>query len=242
MESIDLISIIRIAGIGGLAIGVFLLLFREVIRTNIFPKLTKSQAYRLLLIIVILIWSVAIIGIIASVYLSKSDSREDPKKKTIVLMDSTLQAQVYDDDSKVKGRTNADDINDILDDIDSLQIYKEATSVEWTREETIRVMDPDLIIIHHSCFIGGTEHHGYEKRFRNFLEYMRNTKTFFLIYSRSELFNGGFGEAIIDVLEDKIPELEGRLFLFNFRGEKNFKDILVAQDLKNQVKKILNLD
>lgn len=55
----------QIAGIGGISLGVFLLLFRDVIRKNIFPKFKNEQlAYRLLRLIVILVWSVAILGII----------------------------------------------------------------------------------------------------------------------------------------------------------------------------------
>src|SRR5436190_14605337 len=55
-------------GIGGLALGVFFLLFREVIRKSIFPTLKKDDAYRLLRLITELIWSVAVIGIAAWVW------------------------------------------------------------------------------------------------------------------------------------------------------------------------------
>jgi hypothetical protein len=58
----------QVAGIGGLALGVFLILFRDVIRKNIFPRLNEVQAYRLLIVIVILVWSIAIVGIVAWVY------------------------------------------------------------------------------------------------------------------------------------------------------------------------------
>ena len=55
----------QIAGIGGIAVGVFLLLFRDVIRKKIFPKLTQRQAYRVILVFMILTWSVAIAGVAA---------------------------------------------------------------------------------------------------------------------------------------------------------------------------------
>src|SRR5690348_13692445 len=55
----------QVAGIGGIAIGAFLFLFRDIIRKNIFPNLTKDQAYNLLRLISFLVWSVAIAGIIA---------------------------------------------------------------------------------------------------------------------------------------------------------------------------------
>jgi hypothetical protein len=53
----------QILGIGGLAVGIFFLLFREIIRKSIFPMLKKDDAYRLLRLISVLIWSVAVIGI-----------------------------------------------------------------------------------------------------------------------------------------------------------------------------------
>lgn len=54
----------QIAGIGGLSIGMFFLLFKELIRKNIFPKLEKAHAYKLIRLFSILIWSAAIAGLI----------------------------------------------------------------------------------------------------------------------------------------------------------------------------------
>lgn len=49
MAETDIIKIAgQVAGIGGIAIGTLLLLFKEVIRKNIFPNLTKENAYKLL--------------------------------------------------------------------------------------------------------------------------------------------------------------------------------------------------
>ena len=53
----------QIAGIGGVSLGVFLLLFRDIIRKIISPQLTKEQGFRLLVLISILVWSVALAGI-----------------------------------------------------------------------------------------------------------------------------------------------------------------------------------
>ena len=55
----------QIAGIGGIALGVFLILFREIIRKSIFPTLKKDHAYRLLRLIAILVFIVALAGISA---------------------------------------------------------------------------------------------------------------------------------------------------------------------------------
>ena len=50
-------------GIGGLALGIFFLVFRELIRKSIFPRLDKNDAYRLLQFMSVLVWSVAVLGI-----------------------------------------------------------------------------------------------------------------------------------------------------------------------------------
>ena len=70
----EIIKIVgQVAGLGGIAIGTFLILFREVIRKNIFPNLTKTQGYRLLILIVILIWTIAIAGIFVWAYTKKPE-------------------------------------------------------------------------------------------------------------------------------------------------------------------------
>jgi hypothetical protein len=70
MEAEVLKTVGQIAGIGGLALGVFLLLFRDIIRKNIFPKLPPPEAYRLLRLITVAVWSIAVVGIGAWVLVS----------------------------------------------------------------------------------------------------------------------------------------------------------------------------
>jgi hypothetical protein len=53
----------EVAGIGGISLGVLLFVFRDVIRKNIFPMLTKQQAYKLLRLALILVWLIGLIGI-----------------------------------------------------------------------------------------------------------------------------------------------------------------------------------
>ena len=57
-----------IAGLAGLAIGMILVLYREIVRKNVFPTLTKRDAYRLLRNIAILSWSIAMFGILCWVW------------------------------------------------------------------------------------------------------------------------------------------------------------------------------
>lgn len=59
----------QIAGIGGIALGVLLLIFRDILRKrHIFPKLETEHAYRLLRLMVILVWSIALIGLLVWAY------------------------------------------------------------------------------------------------------------------------------------------------------------------------------
>ena len=64
----------KIAGIGGIALGVFLLLFKEIIRKTIFRTLTKEHSYKAIRLILLLIWSVAISGILAWLYVNGKES------------------------------------------------------------------------------------------------------------------------------------------------------------------------
>ena len=66
-----------IAGIGGIALGVFLLLFRDVIRRNIFPNLTREQAYKIIRLVLILTFLIALAGIGAWVWSNKPAQEVD---------------------------------------------------------------------------------------------------------------------------------------------------------------------
>jgi len=63
MESTLLESLGQIAGIGGIALGVFLLLFRKLLETIVVPGLTKAHWFKVIITFMILVWSVAILGI-----------------------------------------------------------------------------------------------------------------------------------------------------------------------------------
>lgn len=67
----------QIAGIGGVALGVFLLLFRDVIRRNIFPNLTREQAYKIIRLVLVLTFLIALAGIGAWVWSNKFQETPD---------------------------------------------------------------------------------------------------------------------------------------------------------------------
>jgi len=65
----------QIAGIGGIALGVFLLLFKQLLEKIDVPGLTKAHWFKVIITFMILVWSIAIIGIGAwaySYYLNES--------------------------------------------------------------------------------------------------------------------------------------------------------------------------
>ncbi len=48
-----------VAGVAGMALGVFLVLFREVIRKRIFSQLTKRQSYQVVIAFMLLVWTLS---------------------------------------------------------------------------------------------------------------------------------------------------------------------------------------
>ena len=60
----------QVAGIGGLALGVFLFVCRELVRKAIFPALTKQQPSKIILCIAFMAWTTALAGIGAWTYVS----------------------------------------------------------------------------------------------------------------------------------------------------------------------------
>jgi|SRR5215472_12411576 len=67
-----------VAGAAGVALGTLLLVFQAIIKKNIFPKLAPRDASRLLRLIVIATWTVAVIGIGAWGYSQTSEKTGAP--------------------------------------------------------------------------------------------------------------------------------------------------------------------
>jgi hypothetical protein len=66
----------KTAGIGGIALGVSFLLFRNFIRKNIFPTLSDKSAYRLIRQFLYLTFGLAILGITAWVFVSVAGAND----------------------------------------------------------------------------------------------------------------------------------------------------------------------
>ncbi|MDM8553842.1 hypothetical protein QUF75_03835 [Desulfococcaceae bacterium HSG7] len=93
----------QIAGIGGISLGVFLLLFREVIKKNIFPSLKKDHAFSLLRLLLILVWSIAVIGIGAWVF-TKLYMHKNSKEEKIV---SSIENKPYNEGQNTSNNEKA---------------------------------------------------------------------------------------------------------------------------------------
>jgi HEAT repeat protein len=68
----------QICGIGGISIGMVIVIFRDVIRKKIFPRLSSQQGFSLLRLILILVWSIALAGIGAWVYTNHRPENKPP--------------------------------------------------------------------------------------------------------------------------------------------------------------------
>ena len=68
MEAQVIETVAKTAGIGGIAIGALLLIFRETLRKSIFPKMTREQGYKTIRMILVMVWTVALAGIAAWVW------------------------------------------------------------------------------------------------------------------------------------------------------------------------------
>jgi hypothetical protein len=78
----EIIKVIAlVAGIGGVAIGGMVIIFRDVIRKNIFPTLTRQHAFEIIRLIVVLSFVMALVGIGAWIY-SRQPNQGLPKPFT----------------------------------------------------------------------------------------------------------------------------------------------------------------
>jgi hypothetical protein len=98
----------QVAGIGGIAIGALILVFREIIRKNIFPNLIRQQAYRLLVLMVVFVWTVAIAGLVAWTYVKVNESRRSSAGDTNPVQTEDHQVEGLVRDEMGNGIASAD--------------------------------------------------------------------------------------------------------------------------------------
>ncbi|MCU1732302.1 MULTISPECIES: OmpA family protein [unclassified Pseudomonas] len=79
MEAETIKFIVQIAGVGGLGLAVFLIIFREVIRKNIFPQLQNEHSYRIILAMLSFTFVIALAGLGSWVWIQTKPNT--PEKK-----------------------------------------------------------------------------------------------------------------------------------------------------------------
>jgi len=168
-------------------------------------------------------------------------------------MDSPLPERVYDPRTRASGGTNADDINDILRTF-PVSLRKETTSSLWHREDQILQQNPDLIVIHRSCFTDPSSladaklnDHLYtlaESKLFTFLAYIAlgNSRTKFVIYSRTFGEDSARAQWVLS-LESRFPPLKDRITALQINGGDNatFRNPASALQIKTAVERTLGL-
>jgi hypothetical protein len=148
-------------------------------------------------------------------------------RKKILLMDGYADWIIFNHSRWGGGGTNVDDLSAALKDLCNVVLYSEVVSPKWNRHNQIRLVRPDLIIVHLSAF--QTTKAGKPAdlaRLRTFLKAVSTLPSKYIVYSRaSSLWNqnfvleslGGTGRAtdvrfvlIPDALE-RFPDAETQL-------------------------------
>ena len=75
----------------------------------------------------------------------------DHRMPVVAILDTPAPRGVYEQETRDKSGTNADDLNEVLRDL-PITILKETIGADWEREEQILRQRPDLIMIHRSGF------------------------------------------------------------------------------------------
>jgi hypothetical protein len=102
LEAEVLKTVGQIGGIGGIALGMALFLFRDIITKKIFPTLPAEKAYRLLRLIAVCVWSLAVLGLGAWVFASRAPVPAADQSTTIKGdNNSTTQTIIKNEDPSI---------------------------------------------------------------------------------------------------------------------------------------------
>ena len=171
-------------------------------------------------------------------WLSRISPAETTTSKTVIIMDSSLPGVVYSSPGREPGTTNFNDLFDLLRGLPGFQlnILRELTYPTWLRDDEIRKQNPDLIILHASCFYSETTPSDPSERLTSFLHAMEPTRTKFLIYSRDAAAETALADS------GTSATLKGRLSFYVVRGGSaaSFRDPKTARDFKERVASLLS--
>lgn len=176
-------------------------------------------------------------------------------KPLVISMDSPnnkeREENIYDPRTRRDGRTNSDDIEDALKHLDIL-FMKEITSQYWDRWEQIKRFNPDLILIHYSCFYPNSSMDE-SGRFDMFLNRIQNSETQILVYSRQPQFKKDeYIRNWVRQKENEYPGLKRKLHVFIMFPEtdlevqnsqfSSFRHMTTKGDLQGKVKELLKMN
>ena len=173
----------------------------------------------------------------------------------IVLMDSSHPQRVYDPATLKAGGTNADDLTDLLRDL-PVVLLKETTGTTWHREDQILAQNPELVLVHRSCFYDATllpeldlNVKYFEQLYQPFgdklevlLGYIAlgNARTRFVVYSRGSWSTEAARDAWVVSMERRFPRLKGRLTAYKVPLDRaTFRDSRTAAEIKQIVTSLL---
>lgn len=160
-----------------------------------------------------------------------------PPDAQIVLLDSPLHNNVYDDDRRKYDGANSDEIKGFLATLPNLSIRAIRCTPGWSDHQSLLESSPDLIVIHYSTFRDANDTNDYPTLLKQFLKTMADSEsTKFLIYSRQ--FVGDNHSTNLGPLIDAVPNLNGRLETFYVR-HGTFMHQETATKLRNVVKRLL---
>jgi len=232
-----------VAGIGGLALGVFFLLFRKVIQKKIFPSLTKNQAYRIINRFLILVTIVALFGIAAWVIteIFPWANRNVPNRDLIkiVNMDTYLTREAYHYEYQREKKSNAHFIDRLIREdtelLKKVDTIIEIVGTDFDGKDRIINYNPNLIIVHRSAFETEKSPDTGDVRLIRFLSDMVGTNAKILIYSRQHDTDKNYAEDI----EDRTG-LHGRVFIHRFEPGNPFEDDNQVNIFKKMIKELIN--
>jgi hypothetical protein len=171
-----------------------------------------------------------------------------PPVPVVVMMDSPHPQRVYDPATLRAGGTNADDLTDLLSD-QPLVLRKETTSTAWHRETQLMEENPDLILVHRSCFYDATllRDSILDTKFANelyapaadkletLLGYVAlgNPRTRFVVYSRGSWATVEDAADWVKSVERRFPQLAGRLTAYKVPLDRpTFRNPATAAEIK----------
>ena len=173
----------------------------------------------------------------------------------VVLMDSPHPARVYDPATLKAGGTNADDLTELLRDL-PVKLLKETTGTSWRREDQVLDENPDLVVVHRSCFYDSTLlgdpdldtkyfdqlYAPAAEKLEMFLAYvaLANPRTRFVVYSRRTWATEEARDAWTSGMERRFPRIKGRLLAYKVPLDRaTFRQAETATEIRELVLKSL---